>query len=95
MLLPEDTDETAAREEIRAWVSKAIVYYYLGGRLDRLSLVVDSEQIYNYVLNEISTLCMNDEISVICISFLRRQIIYEYRASCNRANKLKAVLTLI
>ena len=95
MLLPEDTDETAATEEIRAWVSKAIVYYYLGGRLDRLSLVVDSEQIYNYVLNEISTLCMNDEISVICISFLRRQIIYEYRASRNQANKLKAVLTLI
>ena len=46
--LPEDANETAVREEIRAWISKAIVYYYLGGKLDRISLIVDDEQIYSY-----------------------------------------------
>lgn len=79
LLLPRDADETASREKIRAWITKSIVYFYMGGRLDRLSLVVHNKVIYNYVLEEISSLHMNNEISVICVSFLQGKIIYEYR----------------
>ena len=84
LLLPEDTDKVAAQEEIRAWISKVIVYYYLGGKLDRLSLIVDNEQIYKYVFDELSALHMKDEISAACISYLRSQIIHEYKTPPGR-----------
>ena len=95
LLLPEDTDEAAAREEIRDWISKAIIYYYLGGKLDRLSLVVDNEEIYNYAFEEISALHMNNEISVLCVSFLRGQITHEYRTPLDEELILKEKFTLI
>lgn len=94
MSLPEDADATAAREKIRAWVSKAIVYFYLGGKLDRLSLAADNEKIYNYAHEEISALHMHDELSVIHISFLRKQIIHEDIAVFNH-KKSKPSVTLI
>lgn len=93
--LPEDANETAVREEIRAWISKAIVYYYLGGKLDRISLIVDDEQIYSYALEEISTLHIKDEISVICISFLNRKILREYTLPVNSEKGNKTVPDLI
>ena len=95
LLLPEDADEASAREEIRAWISKAIVYCHLGGKLDRLSLVVDNGTIYNYAFEEISTLHLNNDLTVICISSLRGQITHECRIPLDGELILKEKFTLI
>lgn len=95
MFLPEDADEAAAQEEVRAWVSKAIVYHHLGGKIDRLSLVVDNEVIYKYAFEEISTLHMNNEISLLCVSFIRGQITHEYRIPISENMVLKEKFVLL
>ena len=95
LLLPEDADEAAVREEICVWVSKAILYHYLGGKIDRLSLVVDNEVIYKYAFEEISTLHLSNDFSVICVSLLRGEINQEYRIPLDEEPILKEKFTLI
>lgn len=93
--LPEDADTAEVKSEIRNWISGAIVYYYLGGKCDRLSLVVDNEQIYNCVLEEFSTLQVRDQISLIWISFPSRQIVREYIIPYGQKKDAKDALSIL
>ena len=88
-----ETDETVSTERsIHEWVCRAFAYYYLGGKLSKLSLIVDNEKAWQYAIDEVSGLSIDDKISVIYISLQDRRIIREYRIPLSSGKEPKTLL---
>ena len=77
----------------RIWIDSAMAYYYKGGRAKRLTLVVDRKEIYDSIRETLAQYALNDEISVMCISPQKGQVITEYTAPLADGRIPKSVFT--
>lgn len=56
------------RLECQHWLDSVMAYLYQGGKVGRISLMVDNEVPFNYMKDRLSELIIPDEISVLLVS---------------------------
>ena len=65
-------------KEVFEWLRKAAFTYYCGEKVDRITLVIDNDSIYNYAVKLFSDYTIRDSISVILVSTDLGRVVDEY-----------------
>ena len=60
------------------WAMKAMIYFYQGGTIDKLSMVITDKDVFDSAVTELKNLHIPNEISIILVSTERNMVIDEY-----------------
>ncbi|MBR1709717.1 MAG: hypothetical protein IJ719_12960 [Clostridia bacterium] len=78
---------------MEGWVDRIMAMYYRGLKAKRVSLVVDSEDLFNAMKILMGHIVVKDEISVILVSMDEGKVLDEYVAPLEDGREPKLVLT--
>lgn len=73
-----DTSDNTIKRSYEFWLYQAMAAYYSGESYGRLSLIVDTKDIFDRIIKMVSNYQIKDEISIILISTVSGRVLDEY-----------------
>lgn len=80
-------DSAQTRRDCMRWLDKVMAFLYKGGKAGRISLVVESEALFNFMTEQLSKCTVPDEISVLLVSKKNDQVEDEFLAALTGGRK--------